>query len=75
MTECPICFLNDWVSKSPCGHLICLSCLIQLRKDECPSCRRPLNWSLPPIIKSIVKSSTKHNTHLNIHSTDEFPPL
>ena len=78
--ECPICFDNKWISKPPCGHFICLNCLIQLRKDECPSCRKPLWYSLPKEIQRIV--TMRNNNHknsnirrFNINDYEEFPIL
>lgn len=36
--ECPICFGEDWITRTKCNHVICISCLIKLTKDECPYC-------------------------------------
>ena len=43
---CKICFTNpiDYVSR--CGHCICHSCKIQLRKFNCPFCRKNLSGNL-----------------------------
>lgn len=75
--ECPVCFLDNWMMKTPCSHAICLDCLLKLRKDECPSCRKPLLYSLPREIKSIVTmyKPPKVSRILNINDRDEFPML
>ena len=52
--ECCVCFENDWVSKTPCKHLICIKCLLKLKKDECPMCRRELFSKLPMSIKNLI---------------------
>ena len=36
--ECIICLEQKWVTMTECEHPICLSCLFELRKDECPYC-------------------------------------
>ena len=49
--ECPVC-LNDMTSSiratPPCGHVICLRCLLSLRKKECVLCRADLEQFFPP---------------------------
>ncbi len=76
MEECPICFGDTWITKSPCNHTICLSCLLKLEKDECPYCRKPIYYSFPPNIKNISKINPflAQNT-LNINNYEEFPSL
>ena len=48
--ECPIC-LTDTSHKinvmTPCKHVMCLECLMQLKKDECPMCRTELEIPRP----------------------------
>ena len=51
--ECPICFGEDWITRTKCNHVICISCLIKLNKDECPYCRREIFKTLPPEIKGL----------------------
>ena len=76
MDECPVCFNSHWLTQTPCKHSICLNCLIQLRKDECPSCRQPLFYSLPLEIKRIVSmTKTPYTGSLNINDYDQFPSL
>lgn len=49
--ECPVCF-EPWSTRimttSPCGHVLCLPCLLQLRAASCPMCRSDLAAYLPP---------------------------
>jgi hypothetical protein len=74
--ECPICFEKNWISKSPCNHFICLQCLIKLKSDQCPSCRKPLFYSLPNSIKTIVNMTNyQQKNSLNINDLDQFPHL
>ena len=40
--ECIICLETKWVTMTECDHPICISCLFELRKDECPYCRREI---------------------------------
>ena len=73
---CPVCFGEDWLTKSKCNHLICISCLLSLQKNSCPTCRRPLYNTLPNGLKYIVKmSSNKKKNQLNIEDLSEFPEL
>jgi hypothetical protein len=37
--ECPVCYESAWMTTTPCQHPICVSCLVSLRKPECPLCR------------------------------------
>ncbi len=77
MDECQICFGEQWVVKTPCKHLLCLSCLLQIRKDMCPTCRRPLLTSLPPEIQRILPMNTQvvKSGILNINNREDFPSL
>ena len=40
--ECCICYEsnNIFIVKTDCKHNICMSCLMQLKKSECPMCRK-----------------------------------
>ena len=73
--ECPICFGKEWITRTKCNHVICISCLIKLIKDECPYCRREIFKTLPPEIKGIVKMNVNTTKSLNIFSHDQFPTL
>ena len=73
--ECPICFGGDWITRTKCNHVICISCLIKLTKDECPYCRREIFPTLPSEIKGIVKMNVNIAKGLNIFSHDQFPTL
>jgi len=73
--ECPICFGKHWITRTKCNHIICISCLLKLTKDECPYCRREIFKTLPPEIKGIVKMNLNTTKRLNIFSHDQFPNL
>lgn len=75
MEGCGICFGNQWILKTPCQHILCLECLLKLRKDECPYCRKPLFLSLPIKIRQVLKNSYAKNNTLDINDPDEFPSL
>ena len=75
MDECQICFGEGWVVYTPCRHLLCLNCLVKLRKDECPTCRRPLLNSLPVEIQGILTMNPKPAQGLNVNSHEDFPAL
>lgn len=36
---CKICTVNKMDTRLNCGHMMCMSCVRQLRKRECPTCR------------------------------------
>ena len=78
-TECPVCFGNEWLTTTPCQHTICLHCLLQLRKDECPSCRSKIWYALPQSLQSLVamphQNKSKPRYQLDIYNHDEFPSL
>ena len=74
--ECPICF-NELSSKlsinTPCSHIICLECFINLKNMECPICRTSFNKN--NFTKSKFKSiALKYKSEFKINSQD-FPPL
>ncbi len=82
MIECLICFTNDWVSKTPCQHNICLLCIFKLKKDECPMCRRQLMYSIPTELRTFLqlyknqqKSNNQTSTTVDVNDIEEFPPL
>ena len=76
-TECPICFNSLWVVNTPCNHNICIKCLIKLRKDECPTCRRKLYNQLPLEFQRIMTifKPIENENRLNINNYEEFPDL
>jgi len=48
--ECPVCYepmTTRIMATSPCGHFVCLSCLLSLRIPSCPLCRMDLTPYLP----------------------------
>ena len=82
MSECLVCFTNNWVSNTPCSHNICIGCIFKLRKDECPMCRRQILYSLPEEIRQylqLFRNQKKNNpsslTNIDVNDIEEFPPL
>ena len=75
--ECIICFENKWITMTECEHPICLSCLFELRKDECPYCRREIFKNFPGRLKSLLKItwSAKRPNLLDVNDTNQFPTL
>ena len=50
-TECPVCFGRlacVIAARPPCGHEVCLPCLMALRKRDCVICRADLSSFFPP---------------------------
>lgn len=48
--ECPICFEpleNKIYTITPCKHVLCLHCLLKLKKKQCPMCRFDLQKMIP----------------------------
>jgi hypothetical protein len=54
--ECCICYENNNILTTKCNHHICISCIIKLRKIECPYCRKKLD-SLPDFIKNKITNN------------------
>ena len=42
MSECCVCYSDNYVTKTECNHLICIGCLSKINKLECPLCRNKL---------------------------------
>jgi hypothetical protein len=58
--ECPICFESGsgevWCTL-PCGHVFCLRCLVQVRRDDqsrarCAVCRHDVTEAMPETLGS-----------------------
>lgn len=75
--ECIICLDQKWVTMTECDHAICISCLFELRKDECPYCRREIFKNFPSKLKYLLKlnDTPKNINLLDINDTNEFPTL
>jgi len=80
--ECPVCFDKQWLVRTPCKHSICLKCILDLRNNECPYCRKKDIFNdLPANIKMLTKmfsekSGKKQETKVvNIDNYYDFPPL
>ena len=83
--ECPICLEKDkWITETPCNHKLCISCIIELKENRCPFCRKKKVFnSLPFFIKRVSKMfsnntktfSTNRESNINVDSYFDFPPL
>ena len=75
--ECMICLETKWVTMTECDHPICISCLFELRKDECPYCRREIFKNFPNKLRSrlnVTKPEPK-TEWLDISDINQFPTL
>ena len=48
--ECPVCYealRHQIQARTPCGHVVCLRCLLALRRRACPLCRADLAPHFP----------------------------
>lgn len=61
-TECCICFMYT-ENKTPCGHLLCKQCWLQLSEPLCPICRQQI---------SIIKM--RRHVHGMASLSNEFAP-
>ena len=57
--SCKICYEVSDMIKLKCGHEICKSCLIKLKKHECPWCRK--KFILHQKKKIVSKNSRNNN--------------
>jgi len=71
---CCVCLESNWVSITPCGHYICIGCLVQIPK-ECPICRKDLSSSLPSVLRSNSKMTISNDKKLNIFDSTQFPEM
>ena len=62
MLECPVCLVlpkEGPVASCPRGHLVCSSCLIEMkreRKNDCPTCRCPMGEGKSRLAKVLVEN-------------------
>ena len=79
MDNCPVCF-EEMKMKciTSCHHVICIECLLKLRKSDCPLCRKNLALDLPNNLMKIINNNTNKKGYINnsdIINWDDFPPL
>ena len=78
--KCTICFdvvsANKNMSKTPCGHVFCLTCLHEHLKinHTCPNCRKPILSKKPkkPIVKMKKSSGIRMINHELKHYDMEY---
>ena len=82
--ECCICLENGLeitMVRFPCSHKMCLQCLCEIIKPECPMCRVNLQKNIPKRILNIILSNKKdkkndnNNNNIDVGSNYQFPPL
>ena len=66
MSECCVCYSDNYVTKTECNHLICIGCLSKINKLECPLCRNKLK-QIPNNFKDLreIKNNNENNPNLN----------
>ena len=54
--NCPVCFETATVPIFKCDddHLICSSCIVLLKKQECPQCRADYPFFLPDTLEDWI---------------------
>ena len=70
--ECCICYekFKSYVIKTKCKHVMCLNCLVQLRKAECPMCRANISHDLPDKIVNIINNNSRNDQRNNSERTN-----
>ena len=68
--ECCICYekFKSYVIKTKCKHVMCLNCLVQLRKTECPMCRANIEQDLPDKIVNIINNNSTNDQTTSFNS-------
>lgn len=56
--ECCICYESSGIYNTECSHNLCLDCLLELKKLECPICRNQLN-KIPVKIKKLIENNNE----------------
>ena len=54
--NCCVCYTKNYTTKTSCKHIICIQCLMNLKKFVCPMCRKDLFKEFPPNLQSYLKS-------------------
>ncbi len=63
MKKCKICFMRKYaIVKTSCKHRLCLNCIMNLTKPECPFCRKQLDQEIPQEIK--FKNHENEHEHM-----------
>lgn len=69
--ECCVCLEDIYVCKTLCNHYICLSCILLIKKLECPLCRRKLE----KIPHGIINIRSRLEKSILLNDLNEFPQL
>ena len=63
--DCCICYENQCIYETNCGHFICLFCILSMKNNKCPICRNKLSYN-NNIQKIILNNNSYSNeTRLN----------
>jgi hypothetical protein len=74
--QCIICYEDNWVTNTDCNHSICISCLFDIQKDECPYCRKQLFFNFPKHLRPLLNIHTyKKSNILDVTDQSQFPSL
>ena len=66
--ECCICYESSGIYNTECSHNLCLDCLLELKKLECPICRNQLN-KIPVKIKKLIENNNEqYDLIININN-------
>ena len=65
--ECCICYESSGIYNTECSHNLCLDCLLELKKLECPICRNQLN-KIPVKIKKLIENNNEQYGLININN-------
>lgn len=70
--ECCVCYdnSNSFMLKTNCNHDICISCILQIKKHECPMCREKFPQEINKLLSG--KNITK-NINVNRHFINNQP--
>lgn len=79
MSDCPVCFesLDQTIRTStPCGHEVCLACLLKIVPRRCVICRADLAvYFHKPSVTTMEHSSVSPLSSLTITRLRTTPPL
>ncbi len=78
--ECPVCFrtcFETLLCRTPCAHKICMDCMLEIQKYECPTCRAilPNCKNVKKARNLFIKNNDNNNEIIALNSFDDFPSL
>jgi hypothetical protein len=73
--QCIICYETKWILRTECHHHLCLNCLFDIKKDECPYCRQQLFKNFPKHLRSFLSINAMKKEKMDIYNNEQFPSL